>query len=192
MRRYPSPSLEPLWGVLASFAAFFLIGVWHGQTSEFIFFGFLQGLGVSAVHLYRIALARRLGRKRFKRLESSAFYAAIGRGMTFTWFTFTLIWFWSNWHQIGAIRGALGNGKMVSVWVFIFAASTVLLTIWETVRGGLLSVRWNGSPVLLSRYTRTAWNTALLLIALAVTVLLINRPRRSCTKRFSAALTFRI
>jgi alginate O-acetyltransferase complex protein AlgI len=46
MRRYPSPALQTCWGVLAVFVTFFLIGVWHGQTLVFVFFGVLQGLGV--------------------------------------------------------------------------------------------------------------------------------------------------
>ena len=33
MRRWPSPVLEPFLGVFAFFVTFFLVGVWHGQTS---------------------------------------------------------------------------------------------------------------------------------------------------------------
>src|SRR6202044_372706 len=43
MRRFPSPAAEPLFATIAFFVTFFLVGVWHGQTSEFIVFGFLQG-----------------------------------------------------------------------------------------------------------------------------------------------------
>ena len=60
MRRYPSPNLESFFAVIAYFVTFFLVGVWHGQTSEFIVFGALQGLGVSVNKLHQVVLASML------------------------------------------------------------------------------------------------------------------------------------
>ena len=40
-------ALPLIIAVVAFFVTFFLVGLWHGQTSEFLFFGFLQGGGVS-------------------------------------------------------------------------------------------------------------------------------------------------
>ena len=40
--------------MFAFFVTFFLVGLWHGQTSEFLFFGFLQGGGVAANKLYQV------------------------------------------------------------------------------------------------------------------------------------------
>jgi alginate O-acetyltransferase complex protein AlgI len=100
MRRFPAPALETAWLGAALFVTFFLIGLWHGQTSEFIFFGFLQGFGVVANRMYQIVMTRRMGRKQFQSLSLNGFYVAISRGFTFTWFTFTLLWFWSNWGKL--------------------------------------------------------------------------------------------
>jgi D-alanyl-lipoteichoic acid acyltransferase DltB (MBOAT superfamily) len=175
MRRYPALSLEPVWAVLAFFVTFFLIGVWHGQTAAFLFFGFLQGLGVSMNKLYQILITRWLGRKRYRALSSNSFYVTLSRGLTFTWFTFTLLWFWSNWGQIGQLFSALGWLGSGEVWLSIFAGSTVILALWETLREALLAIRWQGIPFLHSRYWRTAWDTALVVITLAV-ILLSNQP----------------
>jgi D-alanyl-lipoteichoic acid acyltransferase DltB (MBOAT superfamily) len=175
MRRYPAVSLEPVWAVLAFFVTFFLIGVWHGQTAAFLFFGFLQGLGVSMNKLYQILMTSWLGRKKFKSLSSDPFYVMVARGLTFTWFTFTLLWFWSNWGQIGSLFSALGGIGAAQVWLTIFAGSSVILAVWEAVREALLAIRWQGSPFLHSRYWRTAWDTGLMVITLAV-ILLANQP----------------
>ena len=43
MKRITAPKLAPYLAVVAFFITFFLVGLWHGQTSEFLFFGFLQG-----------------------------------------------------------------------------------------------------------------------------------------------------
>jgi len=175
MRRYPAPSLEPVWAVSAFFITFFLIGVWHGQTAAFLFFGFLQGLGVSMNKLYQILMARWLGRKRYRTLSTDPFYVALARGLTFTWFTFTLLWFWSNWGQIGGLFAALTGIGTLQVWLTILGGSTVILLVVEGLREALLAIRWQGIPFVHSRYWRTAWDTGLVVITLAV-ILLSNQP----------------
>jgi D-alanyl-lipoteichoic acid acyltransferase DltB (MBOAT superfamily) len=175
MRKYPAENLEAVWAVLAFFFTFFLVGVWHGQTPSFLFYGVLQGFGVSANKLYQIVMAKRLGRKRFKALSSQPIYVTFARGLTFTWFTFTLLWFWSNFEQIGKFFGSLGVWRVVEVWFTIWVGASILLAAWEWVRKAFLSIQWQGVSVLESRYWRTAWDTGLVLVASAV-VLLSNQP----------------
>lgn len=161
MRRFPAPPLEPVWAVFAFFVTFFLIGVWHGQTAAFLFFGFLQGLGVSGNKLYQILMERWLGRKRYRKLSAGPVYVALARGLTFTWFTFTMLWFWGDWPQIRSFVRADGMALFAEAWVLIFAFFTAALAFWEAARNGLLSLGWSGEPFLLTRYWRTAWTTAL-------------------------------
>jgi alginate O-acetyltransferase complex protein AlgI len=175
MRQFPAPQLEPVWAVLSFFVTFFLIGIWHGQTSAFVFFGFLQGLGVSMNKLYQILMARSFGRQNYRALASNSFYVAFSRGLTFSWFTFTLIWFWSDWPQVNRIFSVMGLQDGIAVWLIIWVGATVVLAAWEAVRKAALSVQIGGSAVLQSRYWRTAWATGLLVITLGV-VMLSNRP----------------
>ena len=175
MRRYPDPGIAPFLGVVAFFVTFFLIGVWHGQTSVFLFFGVLQGLGVSVNKLYQVVMAQRLGRKRYKALAANPVYWAFSRGLTFTWFAFTLLWFWSNWTQLGAIWNTMSAAAIAAAWLLIFLAATLILEAWERARARLISLEWNSEPILLSRYARTVWGTALVVITLA-TILLLRAP----------------
>ena len=175
MRKYPSPSVEPFLGAFAIFVTFFLVGVWHGQTSEFLFFGLLQGGGVAGVKLYQTVIARRIGRKRYRALANNPIYYDLARGLTFTWFAFSLLWFWSNWVQIGDIANKLGPLTVLSVFVCLFLGAAVVLSSWEATRNYLLGFQANGEPLLLSRYVRTVWDTAIAVIAVA-TVMLLNAP----------------
>lgn len=172
MRRFPSASLGSVWLAVALFVTFFLVGVWHGQTSEFVFFGFLQGFGVAANRVYQIAMAKRLGRKRFKSLSANWIYTALARGLTFTYFTLSALWFWSNWAQIGAIRASLGGGAEPAVLLAILAGSTLLLAAWEAIRVRVLAVHVDGAPLVDSPYWRTAQSTALAVVVLMVTLLM--------------------
>lgn len=174
MRRFPSPALASTWAVLSIFVTFFLIGAWHGQTSEFIFFGFLFGLGVSVSTVYQIVMVKKIGRKRYNRLIKNPYYVAVARGLTFTSIAFTLVWFWSNWSQIRTIQTALGPRLLLAVWLAILAGSTILLAAWEWVYNRIITAPWNGVPVL-SQSLRTAWSTMMIVVVLAMT-LLLNQP----------------
>ena len=77
MRRISSTAMDPLLGVLCFFVTFFLIGVWHGRTSEFIMFGVLTGGGMSINKLWQLWLMRRLGRKGYKALAANTVYSLL-------------------------------------------------------------------------------------------------------------------
>ena len=54
-------------------------------------------------------------------------YRAVARGLTFTWFAFTLLWFWSSWRQVAALASAMGvAGGLLATAGTIAAASLIL------------------------------------------------------------------
>lgn len=171
MRRFPSVKLEPFWAVLAYFVTFALIGIWHGQTSEFLFYGLLLGLGMSLNKLYQIMLAKWLGRQGYKKLAAQPLYRALARGLTFTYFTFSLVWFWSTWREMGTFYSRLGAREMIEVWLAIFVVATMVLALWEAIRERLMAVQWDGTPAVDSLYARAAWSSGLAVLLLAVTLL---------------------
>jgi D-alanyl-lipoteichoic acid acyltransferase DltB (MBOAT superfamily) len=172
MRRYPEKAVAPYLGIVAYFVTFFLVGVWHGQNSTFAFFGVLQGLGVAVNKLFQVLAAKRLGRAGFRKLSDNPLWCAVGRGLTFTWFTFSLTWFWSDWASIRAIYSSLSTVQIVLCWSGVFVAATIVLSTWEAVRA---LVAPEASPVnrlLVSRYPRTAWTTVLVIVVAAMGILL--------------------
>lgn len=175
MRRISSLALQPLLGVLCFFVTFFLIGIWHGRTSEFIIFGVLQGGGVAINKLWQLGLTRALSRKGYKALAANFVYIASGRGLTFSWFAFTLFWFWAGWKQINTVFTAVSAMRWFAVWMAIWLCATFVLAAWETLRATLLSIKTAEGPVLTSRYARVVYASALALAAVVMTVLL-NQP----------------
>jgi D-alanyl-lipoteichoic acid acyltransferase DltB (MBOAT superfamily) len=177
MRRISSLALQPLLGVFCFFVTFFLIGVWHGRTSEFIFFGVLQGGGVAINKLWQLGLTRGMGRKGYKTLANNPVYIAFGRGLTFSWFAFTLFWFWADWKKIDRVFTVVGAAQWIGVWLAIWLCATVVLAAWEWLRAALLSVKTSEAegPILTSRYARVVYASALGLVAIVMTVLL-NQP----------------
>jgi alginate O-acetyltransferase complex protein AlgI len=161
MRRVRHPAVSPFLAVFALFVTFFLIGAWHGRTSVFLFFGVLNGLGVAANQFYRIVITRRMGRKAYTALSKTPVYAAVCRGLTFTWLAFTLLWFFSDWAEIAALARALGPLGVAAMWLAMLAGSTLILAGLEALRSLLFAPTFEGRPVVASRYVRTVWVTAL-------------------------------
>jgi alginate O-acetyltransferase complex protein AlgI len=172
MRRSSSTAVQPFLGVFCFFVTFFLVGVWHGRTSEFVVFGVLQGGGVATNKLWQLQLMRIMGRKRYKALAGNPVYVALGRGLTYSWFAFTLFWFWANWQQIEATFSGIGVVEWAGVWLAICMCAAVVLALWERMRAGLLRIQTADGPALTSRYARVAFASALGLAAFIITELL--------------------
>ena len=160
MRRSKSARLRQYPSVIALFVTFFLVGAWHGQTSEFLFFGILQGGGVAGNRLYQVAMTRRLTASGYERLCVNPAYRAVARGLTFSWFAFTLLWFWASWQQIGELAERLRlEGSVLALVGTVGVASAVLMT--PDACGTYAD--WFGR-LLRSRYTRTVFASAMILV----------------------------
>jgi D-alanyl-lipoteichoic acid acyltransferase DltB (MBOAT superfamily) len=175
MRRFPSAAAAPFLGVLCFFVTFFLVGVWHGRTSEFLVFGLLTGGGITLNKLWQLSLTSAIGRKRYKALANHVVYVAFGRGLNFVWFSFTLFWFWADWRHIRIVFTALSFAEWTGVWATAWLLASLILALWEWLRAALLSIETSDGPIFLSRYARVVYASALGFAALVFTVLL-NQP----------------
>jgi alginate O-acetyltransferase complex protein AlgI len=174
MRRFPSPQIHPFFGVLCFFVTFFLIGVWHGRTSEFILYGVLLGGGMAINKLWQLGMASALGNSEYRRIAKNPVYVAFARGLTFSWFAFALFWFWADWKQIHLVFSALGIAQWIGLWAVIWLCATAVLALWEYVRAAVLSIKVSGQPVVTSSYARVTYASVLAFAALSVT-LLVNQ-----------------
>jgi D-alanyl-lipoteichoic acid acyltransferase DltB (MBOAT superfamily) len=168
-RRVESDSVQPFLGVICFFVVFFLIGLWHGRTSEFLMLGFLLGGGVAVNKLWQMLLSRVMGGKGYRTLARRPWYAAFARGLTFSWYAFTCFWFWASWRELGALFSVMTGAEWLGVWLGVWLSTTIVLAAWEWAREALLAVRSSEGPIFTSRYARVAYATALGLGALAIT-----------------------
>ena len=164
MRRFPAPRLEPLLGVIAYFVTFFLVGIWHGQTSEFLFFGLLQGGGVAANKLYQISCEKITGRRRYRRICGDPLYQALARGLTCSYFAFSLLWFWSTWSQLGRMASLIGASGLIGLWLAAIFIATLVSTAFVVSQQWLASLQLAGTPLWSSRYLRTVGSTAMVVV----------------------------
>lgn len=172
MRRFPAAAMEQVFGILCFFVTFFLIGIWHGRTSEYVVFGILQGGGVALNKLWQVILTRKLGRKPYRALAARPLYAMVARGLTFTWFAFSLIWFWAGWPQIHAAFAGAGVTGWLAALLALWLIATIALALWESARTRLLAITAQGAPLLAHPWSRTAFVTVLATIAFLMVAVL--------------------
>ena len=172
MRRFPSRNVEPFLGVIAFFATFFLVGLWHGQTAMFVVLGLLMGLGISGNKLYQIEMIRRMGRAPYRALCANPLYEAASRGLTFLWLSFTLVFFWATWPELEGLVAHLGAVPIASAMLLTFAVGAVVLTATTALVDRYRAVFEEGSLAGLSAFARPAWYTAIAVVTASVAVML--------------------
>ncbi len=170
MRRVTARWAEPYFAVLAYFVTFFLVGAWHGQTSMFLVYGLVTGGGVALNKLYQIVITQRLTRSGYRKLGNAPIYRALSRGLNFTWFAFTLLWFWSSWGQLSGFIKVLGGPALLAAWALVLLTSSLLLA----GLAGMQSAA-DAYPLFGSRYVRTAQITVMTLLVL-ISVLVVGGP----------------
>lgn len=169
-RRTANPGLLPYLSVGALFVTFFLIGVWHGRTWHFFFFGFLNGAGVAVNQFYRLGMQKRMGSTGFLRLGNNPVYQFACRGATFGWVAFTLLWFWSDWPELGDFAARLGPVGLAAATEMLVIGSCLVIGLLLAIRhvGQRLAIA--GTPLVTSPYVRTMWVTLMLLGIVAINV----------------------
>ncbi len=87
------PERAASFAFLCYFAAFFLAGIWHGSTWNFVIYGLLNGLGVAVVKLWENYLVKRRGRQGFKRYLTSRPIRLLAVATTFHFVCLTILFF---------------------------------------------------------------------------------------------------
>jgi len=102
------PSQAASLAFVSYFVAFFLVGIWHGSTWNFVIFGLLNGLGVAAAKLWENLLVKRRGRQTFKAYLRSRPIRVFCIVATFHYVCLTLLFFPSDLHRTFTILANLG------------------------------------------------------------------------------------
>ncbi|HMB44552.1 MAG TPA: MBOAT family O-acyltransferase, partial [Candidatus Methanoperedens sp.] len=78
---------------ISIFITFFLVGIWHGTTINFVVFGLLQGLGMAVSMIYRDQGIRQLGKIKYKMYYDNKWVANIERFFCLHFWCFTFLFF---------------------------------------------------------------------------------------------------
>ena len=94
---------------LCYFAAFFVAGIWHGPTANFVVFGLLQAIGVSAAKLWERHLIKRRGRAGLKQYMQSTRIRAIAIVCTIHFECLSLLFFPVDLHTAVLMLRTVGK-----------------------------------------------------------------------------------
>jgi len=165
--RWPTQAVLPYFGVAAFFVTFFVMGIWHGTTSVFVFFGLFLGLGVSINRLYQIYLHKMLGKERTKILTALPVYRHMARGMALSYFSLALTCFWVDTALFYDLLRAIPWWFGLLSWASLVFAIALLSALYEGAamrlsdgvqRDNIRQLNgWAGSLWFLARVAFLAW-----------------------------------
>jgi alginate O-acetyltransferase complex protein AlgI len=122
-------------GTFAYFVTFLIMGVWHGTTACFLFYGVLLGLGVSINKFYQIWIKNKIGKKKYYLLENNLFYQLVCRAITNTYFAISLACLWNNLEDLFLKIGQIGAMTfIIAVFITIIFVATLWFFFFLTLR----------------------------------------------------------
>lgn len=129
--RFPSKRALPYIGVAAFFVTFLVMGLWHGTTGVFVIYGLLMGAGASVNKLWQIAMIRWLGNERYRLVQQRGLYAALARGLTYSYFSIGISCLWMSAGQLASLLSAIGLSGLMMDWITLTLFSAVALQVLD-------------------------------------------------------------
>lgn len=109
-KRWP-PRAESL-AFLCYFIAFFIAGIWHGPTTNFVVYGLLQAIGVSAAKLWERHLLKKGGRKGLREYVQSTTIRWIAIVATLHYECFSLLFFPTDLSAVSNMLETVGRAAL--------------------------------------------------------------------------------
>ncbi len=148
--------LSPYLGSIAFFVTFFVMGVWHGTTLLFVYYGLFLGLGATINKLWQVYLAKAIGKPAYKDLVKRDWYYQLSRSLTLSYFATSLICLWIDPVRAGSFSWLRAG--------FVGFESFCLLTLLGMAAGVTYSATTRALPVATQNwsarrleYARIAW-----------------------------------
>jgi len=122
-----------MYGVAAYFLTFFVLGVWHGTTERFAYYGLALGFCVSANKFWDVQLGRRMKRPAKKALQAHPVYAAVSSALGLSAFAASLSIWWVNaiFVKSVSLRSALFFAVALGCLLGVFFCVTRLDRLWR-------------------------------------------------------------
>jgi len=147
-QNWDGPKIGPYLGAIAFFATFLVMGVWHGTTGMFIFYGLFLGFGAMFCKMWQVAIAKKMGKKSYKELTQRDWYFQLSRGLTLSYFAVALICLWADPLKLaGLAKKAL---------VLDAATCFAMMTLAIAVIGGLIDSLRRFTPDFLRSTTESS------------------------------------
>jgi len=83
-----------LLAVITFFFTFFVMGMWHGTSIQFLVCGLMLAIGATVNKLWQTEAVRRLGRRRYRALRAKPWYVNWARAATLAYMALVLVCVW--------------------------------------------------------------------------------------------------
>lgn len=130
---FPGRSLVNLVSLAVLFVVFFTIGIWHGSSLVYIYFGGYLGSAAVLHKSFQLGMARLLGRESIKALSKSFVYLNFCRGLTFAYFALGLMCFTMNARQLVELLVKVGLLDGVTIFMSVASGMAIAIALYNTL-----------------------------------------------------------
>ena len=139
--RFPNRTSTAAISIITVFSVFFIIGLWHGSTLEYFYYGVYLGVTAAIHRIYQIVMIKKLGQKEFRSLGKNLIYSHFCRTLTFGYFAVALSCFWMNASQIQTVIKTVPLGNTVLNFIGIIAIVSVFFLSFDKIENAIQSKR---------------------------------------------------
>ncbi|HLD98911.1 MAG TPA: MBOAT family O-acyltransferase [Bdellovibrionota bacterium] len=123
----PRAAARSSLGVIAFFVTFVLMGLWHGSTGVFLFYGLFLGIGVAVNKLYQNYMQARMRKTFYKRICANDYYKALCTGGTFAYFSIALVCVWGTDELYSRVLSVMGVLCVIGAFLLLTFLAGVIV-----------------------------------------------------------------
>ena len=138
-REWRDPRATIPIGVGAYTLTFLVMGLWHGSTPVFLWYGCMLGLGAGVNKCYDELMRKRLGKQGFRQVQKHWAHQAFSNALTMGFFAVALMALWTRNGQLQALPIELGTGGQgLFHLLMLIPACAALYSLVKLPAAGLL------------------------------------------------------
>ena len=119
-------------GCFSFLVTFLLMGLWHGSTRNFLYYGLAIGFGVVLNKLFQEVMRRNLGKKRYASVKNHFAYRTLASSLALAFFELTLVFLWAK--DLDQIRVLLPSiAQLIGVFLFVWVWTTIIQLCWRVL-----------------------------------------------------------
>jgi D-alanyl-lipoteichoic acid acyltransferase DltB (MBOAT superfamily) len=131
--RFGTRSNMAYLGAVAFFVTFLVMGVWHGTTYVFFFYGLFLGAGVTINRLWQIWAPQWLSKDGWKSLQQRQWYFELSRAAALSYLALGLSSFWITDEQAAALVSSAGLAIVAGTYSTLLVVGTAAGFLWDGI-----------------------------------------------------------
>jgi alginate O-acetyltransferase complex protein AlgI len=129
LKIFANHRLANLFAIITFFITFLIMGLWHGASVIWFYYGIFLAFGTSVNKLYQVYMVKYYDRKSFKTIGENFWYKHLSQGMTFAYVAIAFTCFWIDAAQLEQLYGQIGAIGFLIVFISVSVSTGAVFVV---------------------------------------------------------------